>query len=292
MTGVRFEYYEPATLDEAFAILGREGDGAAALAGGTDLLLQLRRQVRSYRSVVNIKQLALNSVAFDPAQGLRFGAVTTFRALETAPSVVEYYPSLVEAARVVAGVQLRNIATVGGNLGNASPSADSVPPLVALGATATVAGPRGARRLAVEDCFAGPGKTVLAPDELFTAVQVPAPAPRSGNAYARFTPRSAMDIAVVSAAASVTLDEEGRCAAARIALGAVSPVPLRVTKAEELLVGERPTEALLEEVGRLAREAARPISDIRGGAEYRRTLAGVLAKRMVAAAYARARQNG
>jgi carbon-monoxide dehydrogenase medium subunit len=144
----------------------------------------------------------------------------------------------------------------------------------------------------VEECFAGPGRTVLEPDELFTALQVPAPAPRSGNAYVRFTPRSAMDIAVVSAAASVTLDEEGRCTACRIVLGAVSPVPLRVTSAEELLVGETLTETLLEEVGRLAREAARPISDIRGGADYRRTLAGVLAKRMVAAAYERAQQSG
>jgi carbon-monoxide dehydrogenase medium subunit len=174
---VGFAYYEPATLEEAFAILGREGDGAKALAGGTDLLLQMRRGVRSYRSVVNLKPLSLHGIAFDPDQGLRFGALTTFRAIETSPLVRERYPSLVEAARVVAGVQLRNIATVGGNLGNASPSADSVPPLVALGAKATVAGPRGTRTLAVEDCFAGPGATILAPNEIFTAVQVPAPAP-------------------------------------------------------------------------------------------------------------------
>jgi len=289
---VRFDYYEPATLDEAYGILGRDGDGAAPLAGGTDLLLQIRRRQRAYRSVVNLKRIGLNGVGFDPEQGLRFGALTTFRALETSPVVREHYPSLAEAAEVVAGVQVRNLATVGGNLGNGSPSADSVPPLVALGAMATVGGPRGTRTLPVEACFAGPGTTVLAEDELFTALQVPSPAPRSGNAYQRFTPRSAMDIAVVSVGAYVALDESGRCTTCRIALGAVSPVPLRATRAEEVLLGEQPSEALFREAGRLASEAARPITDIRGGADYRRTLTGVLVQRMVSLAVQRARRNG
>jgi carbon-monoxide dehydrogenase medium subunit len=289
---VAFAYYEPATLDEAYSILAQEGDGAAPLAGGTDLLLQLRRRLRSYRSVVNLKSIGLNGISFDPEQGLRFGALTTFRAIERSPVVQMHYPSLVEAAAVVAGVQLRNIATVGGNLGNASPSADSVPPLVALGATVTVRSPRGSRTLPIEQCFAGPGKTVLAPDELFTSVQAPAPPARSGNAYQRFTPRSAMDIAVVSVGAFVALDEGGRCTFARIALGAVSPVPLRATRAEEALLGEELSESLVEEAGRLASEAARPISDIRGGADYRRTLTGVLTRRMVSLAAQRARENG
>lgn len=286
---MRFDYHEPATLAEAFAILASEGDAAAVLAGGTDLLLQLRRRLRHYRSVVNIKFVpGLNGVRYDAAEGLTFGALTTFRAIETHPAVRAVYPGLAEAAGVVAGVQLRNLATVGGNLGNASPSADSVPPLVALGATVTATGPRGARTLPVEECFAGPGRTVLAHDELFTAVHVPAPARRSGNAYQRFTPRSAMDIAVVSVGAHIALDEGGRCSECRIALGAVSPVPLRAANAEAALRGERITPALLEHAGRLASEAATPISDIRGSADYRRALVSVLTRRVVGLAAERA----
>jgi carbon-monoxide dehydrogenase medium subunit len=284
-----FEYYEPATLPEAFDLLAREGEAGAALAGGTDLLLQLRRRQRRYRSVINIKFIpGLDVLRYDPDEGLTCGALVTFRELETDPDVCRVYPALAEAARVVAGVQLRNLATIGGNLGNASPSADSVPALVALGATAEIAGPRGTRTLLVENCFAGPGQTVLERDELFTMLHIPPPAVRGGNAYQRFTPRSAMDIAVVSVGAAVDLDEDGRCRDCRIALGAVSPVPVRARRAEEMLRGERLTPAALERAGDLAGAEARPITDIRGSAGYRRAMTGVLTRRMLALAAERA----
>jgi len=188
----------------------------------------------------------------------------------------------------VAGVQLRNLATIGGNLGNASPSADSAPPLVALNATIEIASAAGTRRMPVERCLTGPGRTVLTPGEIFTAISVPAPSPRSGNAYARFSPRSAMDIGIASVAASITLDADRRCTSCRIVLGAVAPVPLRSGMAEGALEGERLTPALLEQAGELAAQAARPISDIRGSADYRRAIVRVLTTRVVALAASRA----
>ena len=285
-----FAYYEPTTLTEALETLAQEGDGGAALAGGTDLLLRIRRRARLYRSVVNLKYVpGLDLLDWSPASGLTFGALTTFRAIETTAIVRSRYPALAEAARVVAGVQLRNLATIGGNIGNASPSADSVPPLVALGATVTIASIAGERTVAIEHCLTGPGSTVLAPGEIFTAVTVPDPPARSGNAYARFSPRSAMDIGIASVAASVTLDEDGRCESSRVALGAVSPVPMRATAAEELLRGETLTAALAERAGELAADAAQPISDIRGSADYRRAIVKILTSRMLNQAIERAR---
>ena len=240
-----FSVHEPATLSEALGVLKDEGDATAPLAGGTDLLLRIRRRARKYRSVVNIKFVpGLNELHWDARTGLTIGALTTFRAIETHDSVRAHFPALAEAARVVAGVQLRNLATIGGNLGNASPSADSAPPLVALNATIEIASAAGTRRMPVERCLTGPGRTVLTPGEIFTSILIPAPSPRSGNAYARFSPRSAMDIGIASVAASITLDADRRCTSCRIVLGAVAPVPLRSGMAEGALEGERLTPAL------------------------------------------------
>ena len=284
-----FSVHEPSTLGEALAVLKDEGDAAAPLAGGTDLLLRIRRRARKYRSVVNIKFVpGLNELHWDARTGLTIGALTTFRAIETHDSVRAHFPALAESARVVAGVQLRNLATIGGNLGNASPSADSAPPLVALNATIEIASAAGTRRMPVERCLTGPGRTVLTPGEIFTSISVPAPSPRSGNAYARFSPRSAMDIGIASVAASITLDADRRCTSCRIVLGAVAPVPLRSGMAEGVLEGERLTPALLEQAGDLAAQAARPISDIRGSADYRRAIVRVLTTRVVALAASRA----
>jgi carbon-monoxide dehydrogenase medium subunit len=284
-----FEVYEPTTLGEALAMLTQEGDAGAALAGGTDLLLRIRRGVRKYRSVINIKAVpGLSGLTWDERHGLTLGALTTFRAIETDASVRAHYPGLTEAARVVAGVQLRNLATIGGNLGNASPSADSVPPLVALGATVTIVAADTTRTLPVEACLTGPGRTVLAGGEVFATIRIPAPPPHHGNAFARFSPRSAMDIGIASVAAAITLDATGRCSDCRIALGAVSPTPLRASAAEAALHGERLTSALAERAGQLAADAARPISDIRATGDYRRSIVRALTSRMVVEATARA----
>jgi CO/xanthine dehydrogenase FAD-binding subunit len=288
-----FAVHEPTTLGEALGVLAQEGDAGAVLAGGTDLLLRIRRRARAYRSVVNIKFVpGLDDLSWDERSGLTMGALTTFRAVEMSAAVRAHYPALVDAARLVAGVQLRNLATIGGNLGNASPSADSVPPLVALGASVEIASANGLRRVPVEMCLTGPGRTVLAPGEIFSTIHIPAPLARSGNAFARFSPRSAMDIGIASVAASVTLDHEGRCTACRIALGAVSPKPVRAAMAEGALEGERLSPALAELAGQLASEAAQPISDIRGSAGYRRAVVKVLAARVVSLATTRAASAG
>jgi len=284
-----FAVYEPTTLPEAIALLGSEGEAGAALAGGTDLLLRIRRGGRKYRSVINLKRVhGLDGLTADETGTLTVGALTTFRTLERHPDIRRVFPALAEAAEVVAGVQLRNLATVGGNLGNASPSADSVPPLVALGATVQIEGAHGTRTLPIEDALVGPGRTALAPDELFARIILPTPAPSNGNAFIRFSPRSAMDIGIVSAAASVSLDARGRCTNVRLALGAVSPTPLRATAAEDVLVGDVLNDAALAQAGLLAAEAAQPISDIRGSADYRRAIVRVLTARVLARAAMRA----
>jgi aerobic carbon-monoxide dehydrogenase medium subunit len=290
---VTFDVHEPTTLGEALSTLKQEGEAGAVLAGGTDLLLRIRRRARKYRAVINIKFVpGLTGITWNESDGLTLGALTTFRALELDPTVCARYPALAQAARVVAGVQLRNLATIGGNLGNASPSADSVPPLVALGATVAIASTAATRTMPVEACLTGPGRTVLAPAEVFTAIQIPAPPPRSGSAFARFSPRSAMDIGIASVAAAITLDPDGRCTACRIALGAVSATPLRARAAEEAVLGERLTPVLAERAGILAAEAAQPISDIRGTADYRRAIIHVLTARVVVEATSRAASAG
>jgi carbon-monoxide dehydrogenase medium subunit len=286
---MNFVVYEPTTLPEAIGLLTHHSDGGIPLAGGTDLLLRIRRGIRKYRSVINLKRVAgLNDIGWNQETGLTLGALTTFRAIEQSSRIRSVYPALAEAAEVVAGVQLRNLATIGGNLGNASPSADSVPPLVALGATVTIAGPSGTRALPVEDCLIGPGRTALAQDEIFTTIAIPSPTPRNGNAFIRFSPRAAMDIGIVSAAASVTLDADGHCTHCRIALGAVSATPLRVITAEDALLGASLTSGALSLAGDLAADAAAPISDIRGSADYRRAIVRVLTSRVLARAAARA----
>lgn len=283
-----FAVHEPKTLPEALALLAQEGDATAALAGGTDLLLRIRRRARTYRSVVNIKFIPGLVGIRDVEDGTAIGALTTFRAIETNRIVSRRYPALREAARVVAGVQLRNLATIGGNIGNASPSADSVPPLVALGATVEIAAANGTRTEPIASCLIGPGRTSLKAGEIFTTIRIPAAGPRSGNAFMRFSPRSAMDIGIASVAVFMTLDEDGRCGGCRIALGAVSPAPLRATQAEQRVIGERVTPRLADDAGRLAADATQPISDIRSSADYRRHIVRVLTSRMVTLAASRA----
>lgn len=292
VTPVAFSVLEPTTLPDALSALALAGDTGAALAGGTDLLLRIRRGARTYRAVVNLKRVpGLNALVWDAERGLTMGALTTFRTIEQHPQVRRHYLALSEAARVVAGVQLRNLATVGGNIGNASPSADSVPPLVALGATIEIASASGARQMPVADCITGPGRTVLAPGEIFTAIHLPAPPPRAGSAFARFSPRSAMDIGIASVAAAIVLDADGRCLECRIALGAVTPTPRRATASEDALRGARVSPALADQAGELASAAADPITDIRGSAAYRRAIVRVLTSRVVQQA-ARMAQGG
>jgi carbon-monoxide dehydrogenase medium subunit len=215
------------------------------------------------------------------------GAAVTARELELDPRVREDYLSLAEGGALIGSVQVRNLATVGGNLCNAAPSADLAPPLMALEAEAVIAGPRGKRQVPLAEFFQGVRRTVLAPDELLVELVVPAPGPRSGGNYLRHTPRRELDIAVVGVASQLTLSN-GVCAKARIALAAVAPTPVRATAAEQALEGQPVTPEQIERAAELAVSAAQPISDQRGSAEFRRHLVRVLTRRTLTSALTRA----
>lgn len=277
-----FAYTAPTTLAAALAALATPG--ARPLAGGTDLIPQMREGRRRVACVVDLKRVP-ELVAIAPLAdgGVRIGAAASATAVATHAALRHAYPALVEAARLIGSYQIQNRASLGGNVCNAAPSADAAPILLCLGAQAEVAGPGGQRMLPLEELFVGPGQTALAPDELLAALVLPPPVARSAAKYMRFTPRNEMDIAIAGAGAWLRLAEDGSIAEARIALAAVAPTPLRVPDAEQALLGQRPTAALLAEAGRLAARAARPISDTRGSAEYRRELTKVLTARALAA---------
>ncbi len=289
-----FDYVAPRSVAEAIALLADEGRVARAFAGGTDLLVQLRQGRRDVDLVVDIKRIPdLRELGYDPQDGLRLGAAVTCAELCANPTVVQHYPGLVEAVSLIGGAAIQQRATVGGNLCNAAPSADSIPALMVLDAWAEVTGPQGTRRVAVREFCTGPGATVLAPEELLVALHVPSPAPRSGAAYQRFTTRKEMDIAVVGVGAWLRLSEDlARIEEARIALGAVGPTPLVADEASAALIGcASDDEAAFMEAARLAQQVARPISDTRGTAAQRRHLVGVLVRRTLQRAAARAHQS-
>jgi carbon-monoxide dehydrogenase medium subunit len=277
----RFEYYEPVNLEEASALLVRHGAQASLLAGGTDLLVEIREHIRWPKHVVNVKRIpGLAVLEYDDRSGLRFGALVTAREIETSPVVLEKYPGLAQAARELGSIQVRHRATVVGNICRASPSADTLPPLIADGASVRIHGPAGGRTVALEDFFTGPGKTDLAPGELVTEVAVPAPAPRTGKHYIKHGRRKAMELATVGVAVALTLEGE-RCREIRIALGAVAPTPIRARAAEDALRGRRLDGAAIAAAARIAMGACRPISNVRASADYRREMVGVLTARAI-----------
>jgi CO/xanthine dehydrogenase FAD-binding subunit len=272
---IRFEYFEPTTLGEASALLARYGGRAQPLAGGTDLLVEIKEQLRRADCVVNIKRIpGIAGLSYDAREGLRIGALVTAREIELSQVVSEKYPNLVQAVRELGSIQVRNRATIVGNVCRASPSADTLPPLIADGGRIEVFGEKGARALALEEFFTGPGKTVLAPGELVTAIVLPPPAPRTGKVYLKHGRRKAMELATVGVAVSLTLDSD-----VRIVLGAVAPTPIRARRAEQVLRNRALTEALIQEAAEAAQEESRPISNVRASAEYRRDMVGVLVRR-------------
>jgi carbon-monoxide dehydrogenase medium subunit len=287
------DYTAPQSLAHAVRLLGEYGDRARVLAGGTDLIVQLREHRRDLDLIVDGKQIPeLNFLAFDPRRGLRLGAtVPCYRIYEHA-EIARLYSGLIDAVSLIGGIQIQSRASVGGNLCNASPAADTVPALIAHEAVCVIAGREGTREVAVEQFCTGPGRTVLGRGELLVGLRLPPPWQHSGANYQRFIPRNEMDIAVVGVGSSVTLDEtKTRCVAARVALGAVAPTPLFVPEVGAALVDGALSDSLIDKAAELARAAARPISDMRGDADYRRHLVGVLVKRTLQAAIARAREN-
>ncbi len=284
-------YEAPKTLKDAVALLAQYGDKARPLCGGTDLIIQLRAGVRRPEHVVDVKKIPeLRQVSFDPKKGLRLGAAVAAIEIHENADLRRYFPGLSEAAHLIGSNQIQGRASVGGNLCNGSPAADTIPALIALGAQCRVAGPKGERLVAAENFCTAPGRTVLQPGEILVEFQIPAPAAHSADAYLRFIPRNEMDIAVVGVGASVTLDlDEDRCTEARIALAAVGPTPIFASKAGAALKGKKLDAATIERAAKLAVEQSSPIDDMRGTAEFRRHLVGVLTRRTLALAIARAR---
>jgi carbon-monoxide dehydrogenase medium subunit len=286
-----FEYQAATTVDEAVSLLAARGERAKVLTGGTDLLVQLREGLREADLVVDIKKIPeLVALDYAPRTGLTLGAACPCYRIYEHAGVAAAYPALADSARIIGGWQIQSRASVGGNLCNASPAADTIPALIVYDVTCHVAGPQGRRRVPVAEFCTAPGKNVLARGEMLAALEFAPPTPRSGAAYLRFIPRNEMDIAVVGAASWVRLASAGDTIdEARVALAAVAPTPLLATAVGEFLAGKPATEATFAQAAELARQAARPISDKRGTAEYRRHLAGVLVKRTLALAVERAR---
>lgn len=271
-------YERPTTIAEAAALLATEG--ARALAGGTDLVPQIREGRRAVSCIVDLKRIPeLLALESSGGGGWRIGAALGIGRLATNKDFAAEHAGLLDAARLIGSIQVHNRASLGGNLCNAAPSADAVPLLIAIGAQAIVAGTAGKRTVAVEHVPTGPGRTSLMPGELVTSIELPPVPPRSAARYMRFTPRREMDIAVAGAGVSLTLAADGKIAAARIVLASVAPVPLRATKAETVLIGALPTQATFTAAGDEAAREARPISDTRGSADYRRELIAVLTRR-------------
>jgi len=286
MQAIRYE--APDSVAAAVQLVNAD-PGARVLAGGTDLLIQFRAGLHRPTAFVDVKRIPeLVEIAVD-GDGLRLGAAAAAAVICEHPEVQRFFPGLVEAVQLIGSTQIQGRSTVGGNLCNASPAADTTCALIVNRAQCIIAGPRRERTVAAEHFCTGPGKTVLERGELLVAIRIPRPSPGTADAYLRLIPRSEMDIAVVGAAVSLTLGADGICTAARVAIGAVAPTALLVPEAADALIGSHLDEAALARAANAASAAARPIDDKRGTVSYRRTVAGVLTRRAALIAAGRAK---
>lgn len=286
-----FEYEAPASVAEAVKVLSKHDGSARPLAGGTDLIDQIRVGRHAPQVVVDVKKIAELSVLELSAAGLRLGAAVPCYRIYDDERISAAYSALADSSRIIGGIQIQSRASIGGNLCNSGPAADSIPSLIALGAVADIAGPKGQRRVPVENFCTGPGKNVLMPGEFLVALEFPARPQHSGSHYRRFIPRNEMDIAVVGVAASVVLDaSHGRFVSARVALGAVGPTPLYAAELGKMLSRQPVNDETIGKAADAARSIARPIDDMRGTKEFRLHLTGVLTRRVIEEAVKRARQ--
>tara|TARA_B100000678_G_scaffold37757_1_gene27564 strand:+ start:290 stop:1153 length:864 start_codon:yes stop_codon:yes gene_type:complete len=285
------QYEAPTTVDQAVALLKHSGNASRILAGGTDLLVQLRSGVIEPELIVDIKKIAeVRSILKEDGK-FRVGAAVTGAELGEHGDLKAAWPGVVEAAELIGSTQIQGRASLGGNLCNASPAADAVPALVAAGAVCMIAGPNGRRELPVEAICTGPGQTSLSPGEFVVSFLFPIPKPRSSDAYLRFIPRTEMDIAVVGVGIHLTLNAENVCSDARVAVGAVAPTVLLVEESAAALVGTMVDDAGIDKMIAAVRDSCDPIDDKRGTVVYRTQVAGVLAGRVCRIALQRARRN-
>lgn len=286
-----FAYAAPTSLAEATRLLTEANGTARVLAGGTDIIVQLREGMRDADLVVDVKKLPeLQEVSFSATHGLRLGASVPCSRVYDDAKIAAAYPALVDAAKIVGGWQIQSRASIGGNLCNSSPAADTIPALIAHHAYCEIAGPGGKHNVPVEQFCTGPGKNVLQRGELLVAIVFPPALSHCSSAYERFIPRNEMDIAVVGCGSRVQLSAGADAIEfARIGLGAVAPAPKYAQEASEWLAGKPLNESTYAQAGELAKKVATPISDMRGTAEYRTHLVGVLVKRTLAKAVERAK---
>jgi CO/xanthine dehydrogenase FAD-binding subunit len=282
-------YEAPGTLEAALALLSGANGRARVLAGGTDLLIEMRAGHDQPELLVDIKGIpGMTSIVAENG-GFRFGAAVTCMELIEHDAFAKAWPGVIDAVKLIGSIQVKGRATVGGNLCHASPAADSVPAMIAAEASVNIVGPKGRREARVEEIATGPGKTSLAKGEIVTSFLLRRRPPHSGDAYLRFTPRTEMDIAVVGAGVNLTLDDRGVCSQARVSLGAVADRALLVPEAAAALIGTKVDAAALGRLAGAVSAACRPIDDKRGTKEFRVKIAGVMARRAAEIALARAR---
>jgi len=277
---MRFQYLEPATIEEAVSLLTKYNGRAKVIAGGTDLLVQMRQKVIRPDYVVDIINIpGLDYINYDEEKGLRIGALTTIRSLEKSAELRQRYPVISQAASQLGSVAIRNMGTLGGNLCNAAPSAETAPALIGLSAKAKIVGPDGERVVPLEDFFIGPGTTVLKTAELLVEIQAPVLPPHTKGVYLKHAIRGTIDLAIVGVAIIATLEPETKvCEDIKVVLGAVAPTPMRTKKTEELITGKRIDDTLINESAESASTEARPISDVRASAWYRTEMVKALTR--------------
>ncbi len=277
----KFEYHAPSTIAEALDQISLYGDKGKVVAGGTDLLVSMKKREAIPEHLINLKEIeALKGITYDETEGIKIGALTTIGDIERAEVVREKFRTLWDAVKVMAAQQVRNLGTIGGNLCSATPSADTAPPLMALGASLKLTGVIHERVVPVEDFFKAPGESVLKPEEILTEILIPNLPDNSGGAYIKLMRRNAMDLALVGVAAWLRLDGK-TCIEARIALGAVAPTPIRAHTTESVLTHKDVDEDLIDEAGKKASQEAKPIDDIRASKAYRTEMINVLTKRAI-----------
>ena len=288
MSALRYE--APTSIDAATSLLA-ENINIKLLAGGTDVIVQMHSERIEPELIVDIKNIPELKQIAKTVDGFKFGAAISGKELMLNEEFNKVWPGIMDGVRLIGSLQIRGRASVGGNLCNASPAADSVPPMIAAGAVANIIGPKGNRDVPVEEIIVKPGQTSLSRDEIIVSFQLPNRPPKSGDAYLRFTPRTEMDIAVVGVAINLTLDNEGICNSARLALGAVAPTPILDRNAAEILIGTKVDENALENLASAVQKSCAPIDDKRGTIEFRENVVGVLAKRVAEIAKKRALAN-
>ena len=276
-----FEFYQPTTLQEASRLLREKGPGGRFLAGGTDLVIAMKEKGLLPNYIVDLKRVpAISGIRQNPDGSISLGALTTMYEIEISPLIKKKFHFLAQSAAEVGSIQIRNRATIGGNMCNATPSADTAPALIALGARAKISGAAGERSISLEEFFKGPGQTVLSADEILTEIFIPRTPSGLVGEYIKFSPREMMDLAYVGVAVAYDFEpQKTTCAGVRIVLGAVAPTPIRAKRAEATVERQVLNESLAENAGNIAAEEAKPISDVRSTADYRRAMVAAMTKR-------------